>query len=126
MINKDDMAWQEVEIWKFYESEIRFFKKISDDIFIKTILHETKIENIKQQKLRVSEEDIDQLLELIKISLKAIAIVSVYRDFQAELIPPSNENKELFYTKRDQRFENLLMIFLLKVKNDQEIDFTIS
>ena len=120
------MAWQEVEIWKFYESEIRFFEKISKDIFVETVLHEMKIENIKQQKLRVSEKDIDQLVELIRVGLKAIAIVSVYQDFQAKLIPPSNENKELFYAKRDQRFENLLLIYLLKVKNDQEIDFTIS
>ena len=120
------MAWQEVKIWKFYEREIHFFEKITTELFVKTILQEMKIENIKQQKLRVSEEDIDQLLELIKLSLKAVAIVNVYRDFQALLIPPTRKNNELFYAECDHRFENLLMVFLLKVKSEQEIDFTIS
>ena len=120
------MAWQEVNIWKFYEREIRFFEKINTELFVKTVLHEIKLENIKQQKLCVSEQDIDQLSELINLNLKAIAIVSVYRDFQAQLIPPSRKNNELFYAERDHRFENLLMVFLVKVKTDQKIDFTIS
>ena len=120
------MAWQEVKIWKFYKREICFFEKITTKLFVETILHEMKMEKIKQQKLRVSEEDIDQLLELIKLTLKAIAIEDVYRDFQALLIPPSRKNNELFYAEREYRFENLLMVFLLKVKSEQEIDFTIS
>ena len=119
------MAWQEVNIWKFYQREIRFFEKITNELFVKTVLHEMKMENMKQQKLRVSEEDIDQLSELINVNLKAIAIVDVYRDFQAQLIPPSRKNNELFYVERDHRFENLLAIFLLKVKSEQSIDFTI-
>ena len=118
------MAWQEVEIWKFYEKELRFFKKITNELFVKTVIQEMKI--LKLQKLRVSEEDIDQLLELIKLSLKAIVIEDVYRDFQALLIPPTRKNNELFYAERDCRFENILMVFLLKVKTDQEIDFSIS
>ena len=120
------MEWQQVEIWKFYEREIHFFEKITTEIMNKTILQEMKMENIKQQKLRVSKEDIDQLLELIKLSLKAIVIEDVYRDFQTLLIPPTRKNNEVFYAERDHRFENILLVFLLKVKSDQEIDFSIS
>ena len=128
------MAQQEVDqikqekkwIIEFYVREIYFFEKKTTELLLKTILHETKVETIKQQKLRVSEKDIDDLYELITLTLRAIAIVETYKDFLRLLIPPSKENNEMFYAQREQRFENLLMVFLLKVKNDQRIDFSIS
>ena len=113
-------------IWKFYEKEINFFETKTTELLLKTILHETKIEKMEQQKLRISNEDIDQLLELIKLTLKAIAIVETYRYFQMLGIPPSKENNEMFYARREQHFENLLIIFFLKVKIAEEIDFSIS
>ena len=126
------MAQQEVDLMKqkqiieFYMREIYFYEKKTTELLLKMILHESKIEKIMQQKLRVSEEDMDQLLELIKLSLKAIAIVDTYEHFLMLQIPPSKENNELFFARRDQHFENLLAIFLLKVKTEQSIDFTIS
>ena len=113
-------------IWEFYENEIIFFVKKTTELLLKTVLHETKIEKIKQQKLRVSEEDIDELLELIKLTLKAIAIVETYKYFQKLEIPPSEENNQLFYARREQHFENLLIVFFLKVKTAEEIDFSIN
>ena len=41
-------------------------------------------------------------------------------------ITPSEENNKMFVEMREKHFENLLAVFLLKVKNDQSIDFTIS
>ena len=126
------MAQQEVDLMKqkfiieFYIREIYFFEKITTKLLLKTISHESKIEKIMQQKLRVSEEDMDQLLELIKMSLKSIAIVNTYEHFLMLKIVPSKENNKMFFAQRDRQFENLLAIFLLKVKNDQSIDFTIS
>ena len=124
------MAQQEIDyqklIWKFYHDEIIFFEKKTTELFLKTILHETGIEKMKQHKLRISEEDIDKLVELLSLSLKAIAIVETYKYFQSQMIPPSEENNELFYDLRDQHFERLLIIFFLKVKAAEEIDFSIS
>ena len=128
------MAQQEVDqikqekkwIIDFYVREIYLFEKKTTKLLLKTILHETKLEKIKQQKLRVSEEDIDELHELITLTLKAIAIVDTYENFLRLLIPPSKENNEMFFAQREQRFENLLMVFLLKVKTAEEIDFSIS
>ena len=128
------MAQQEVDqikqekkwIIEFYVREIYFFEKKTTELLLKTILHETKIEKIKQQKLRVSEEDIDKLHELITRGLKAIAIVNTYEKFLILQIPPSKENNKMFYAQCEQHFENLLAIFLLKVKTEQSIDFTIS
>ena len=120
------MAQQNYLIWKFYEDEIIHFEKKTDELFLKTVLHETEIEKTIQQKLRVSEEDIDKLAELLALSLKSVAIVETYKYFQSQMIPPSEENNELFYDLRDQHFERLLIIFFLKVKAAEEIDFSIS
>ena len=128
------MAQQEVDqmkqnkewIIEFYVREIIFFEKKTTELLLQTISHENKIEMIKQQKLRVSEEDMDQLLELIKLTLKAVAIVNTYEHFLMLQITPSKENNEMFFTLRDEQYENLLAVFLLRVKNDQSIDFTIS
>ena len=120
------MAQQNYWIWKFYEDEITQFEKKTDELFLETVLHETEIEKTIQQKLRVSEEDIDKLAELLALSLKSVAVVETYKYFQSQMIPPSQENNELFYTLRDRNFRKLLIIFYLKVKTAKEIDFSIS
>ena len=128
------MAQQEVDqmkqnkewIIEFYVREIIFFEKKTTELLLQTIAHENKIEMIKRQKLRVSKEDMDQLLNLIKLTLKAVAIVNTYEYFLMLLITPSEENNKMFVRMRDKQFENLLAVFLLRVKNDQSIDFTIS
>ena len=128
------MAQQEVDLVKqnkewiieFYVREIIFFEKKTTELLLQTIAHENKIEMIKREKVRISEEDLDQLLNLIKLTLKAVAIVNTYEYFLMLLIIPSEENNKMFVRMRDEQFENLLAVFLLKVKNDQNIDFTIS
>ena len=128
------MAQQEVDIVKqnkewiieFYVREIIFFEKKTTELLLQTIAHENKIELIRREKVRVSEKDIDQLLNLIKLTLKAVAIVNTYEYFLMLLITPSEKNNKMFVRMRDNQFENLLAVFLLKVKNDQSIDFTIS
>ena len=58
--------------------------------------------------------------------LKAIANTKTYRYFQMLQILLTDRNMHLFYAKRDEHFENLLIVFLLKIKNEQRIDFTIN
>ena len=116
----------EMWIWQHYQNEINFFERKADEILVETIIHETKMDKRKQQQLQVTEQDIDQLLKLIVKMLKAIAIIETYRYFQMTKILLDNQNTNLFYAKRDQHFENLLMVFLLKVKTEQNIDFTIN
>ena len=131
------MAQKEVDLTKrqwiinFYVNEINFFEKETTELLLKTIIHETKIEKMKKQNLRVSEEDIDELVELIAKCLKSIAIVDTYEYFFLLEIPPTQENNELFYAMRERQFEKLLIVFLLKVKTAQEkekteIDFIIN
>ena len=125
MVQREVDLMKQKQIVNFYMSEIYFFERKSTELLLQLILHESKIEKVMQQKLRVSEEDMDQLLELIKLGLKAIAIVDTYEHFLLLQIPPSKENNEMFFARRDLHFENLLAIFLLKVKSEQSIDFTI-
>ena len=116
----------EMWIWQHYQNEINFFDRKADEILVDTIIHETKMDKRKQQQLQPTKEDIDQLLKLIVKMLKAIAVVETYRYFQMSKILLTNQNTNLFYDKRNQHFENLLMVFILKIKKDQEIDFAIN
>ena len=113
-------------IWQYYENEIIFFERKTDELLTKTIIQETKMEKKRRQQLHPTKKDIDELAEMITSTLKAIAIVKTYRHFQILQIPPSNQNNQLFYARRKQHFINLQTDFLLKVKNENEIDFTIS
>ena len=115
----------EMWIWQLYQNEINFFERKADELLVETIIHETKMDKRKQQQLQPTEEDIDQLLKMIVSMLKAIAIIETYRYFQMLQILLTDQNTHLFYAKRDQHFENLLIVFLLKIKNEEKIDFTI-
>ena len=88
----------------------KFFEREADELLVETIIHETKMEKRKQQ----------QQLQ------PTIAIIETYRYFQMLQILLTDRNMRLFYAKRDEHFENLLMVFLLKIKNEQRIDFTIN
>ena len=114
-------------IWQLYQNEINFFEREADKLLVEIIIHETKMEKRKQQQqLQPTEEDINQLHKMIISMLKAIAIIETYRYFQMLQILLTDRNMRLFYFKRDEHFENLLIVFLLKIKNEQGIDFTIS
>ena len=114
-------------LWQYYQSEINFFERKTDELLAETKIQETKMEKRRrQQQLHPTKKDIDELAEMITLTLKAIAIVKTYRYFQILQIPPSNQNNQLFYVRREQLFRNLLTDFLSKVKNENKIDFTIS
>ena len=114
-------------LWQYYQNEINFFERKTDKLLAETKIQETKIEKRRrQQQLHPTKKDINQLLEMITLTLKAIAIVKTYRYFQILQIPPSDQNNQLFYARREQHFKNLLANFLSKVKNENGIDFTIN
>ena len=113
-------------IWQYYQIEINFFERKTDELLVETKIHETKMEKRRQQQLHPTQKNINQLHEMITSTLKAIAIVKTYRYFQILQIPPSDQNNQLFYAQRDQHFTNLLTNFLSRVKNKNGIDFTIS
>ena len=117
----------EMEMWIYllYQNEINFFEKKADELFVEIIIHETKMEQRKQQKLQPNEGDVNQLYKMIISMLKMIAIIETYRYFQLKKILLTNQNLRLFFVKKDEHFENLLLVFLLKIKNEQSIDFTI-
>ena len=105
-----------MSLWQYYEKEIMFFEKKTDELFTETILKEIKMAQRKKKRLRSSKNDKKQLKNLIASSLKAIAIVETYRYFQILQIVPTEENIQFFYRKREQTFQDLLIIFLSKIK----------
>ena len=109
-----------MSLWEFYQNEIMFFERKTDELFVETMLQEIEIEKRKKKKLKPFKEDIMTLKNLIASSLKAVAIVETYRYFQVLQILPTDQNIQLFYAKREQTFDELLIIFLSKIKKEKE------
>ena len=110
----------EMSLWQYYEKEIMFFEKKTDELFTETILKEIKMAKRRKKKLRSSKNDKKQLKNLITSLLKAIAIVETYRYFQILQIVPTEENIQFFYRKREQTFQDLLIIFLSKIERKKK------
>ena len=111
---------KEMTLFQYYENEIMFFEKKTDEFLIEIILLEIQMEKRRKKRLWSTKEDIEQLKNLIASGLKAIAIVETYRLFQILEIVPSDESIQWFYAKREQCFEELLIIFLSKIKKEQQ------
>ena len=107
-------------LFQYYENEIMFFEKKTDEFLLEIILLEIQMEKRRKKRLQSTKEDIEQLKNLIAMGLKAIAIVETYRLFQILEIVPTHENIQMFYAKREQCFEELLIIFLSKIKRKQQ------
>ena len=118
------MEW--TQIYQRYQEEIDFFKRKADELLVEIVLHETKMNKRKQLKLQQNEEDVNQLYKMIVSMLKTTALIESYQYFQLLKIPLTDQNMRLFCIKTDNHFENLLQILVLKIKNEESIDFTIN
>ena len=106
----------EMSLFQYYEKEIIFFEKKTDEFLLEIILKEIQMAKRRKKRLRSTKVDIEQLKNMIASGLKSIAIVETYRLFQILEIVPTDENIQWFYAKREQCFEELLIIFLSKIK----------
>ena len=110
----------EMSLFQYYENEIMFFNKKTDELLVETIMLEIQMAKRRKKRLRSTKKDIEQLKNMITMTLKAIAIVETYRLFQILEIVPTDENIQWFYVKREQCFKELLIIFLSKIKKKQQ------
>ena len=119
-LSKKKERKMEMSLWKFYQNEIMFFERKTDELFTETMLQEIEINKRRKKKLKPAKDDIKRLKNLIASLLKAVAIVETYRYFQAIEIVPTDQNRQWFYAKREQTFDELLIIFLSKIKREKE------
>ena len=110
----------EISLFQYYENEIMFFEKKTDELMLEVILQEIQMAKRRKKRLRSTKKDIEHLKNMIASTLKAIAIVETYRFFQILEIVPTDENIQMFYTMREQCFEELLILFLSKIKKKQQ------
>ena len=111
----------EMSLFEFYQNEIMFFERKTDELFIETMLQEIEINKRRTKKLKSAKDDIKRLKNLIASSLKAVAIIETYRYFQILEILPTDQNIQWFYAKREQTFDELLTIFLSKIKRKKKM-----
>ena len=110
---------EEIWLFEYYENEIMFFNKKTDELLVETIMQEIKMRKRRKKGLRSTKKDIKQLKNIILTTLRAIAIVETYRFFQILQILPTDENIQWFFVKREECFKELLTIFLSKIKKKQ-------
>ena len=118
------MNWNHIN--QIYENEIHFFKEKTDKLFFDIVTLETELTKKKQQKLQQDEEDLDRLFKLIVLFLESVALINTYEYFKMKKILLTNEKLLLFKDIFNKHFENLLQVMILKIKNEESIDFTIN
>ena len=69
---------------------------------------------------------LDRLFKLIVLFLESVAVINTYEYFKMKKILLTNENLLLFSGIFNKHFENLLQVMILKIKNEESIDFTIN
>ena len=110
----------EMSLFEYYENEIMFFNKKTNELLVETIIQEIKMAKRRKKRLRSAKKDIKRLGNMIKTTLKAIAIVETYRLFQTLEIVPTDQNIQWFYVRREQCFKELLILFLSKIKRKKQ------
>ena len=105
----------EMSLFEYYENEIMFFNKKTDELLVETIMVEIEIAKKRKKRLHVSKKDKKQLKIMIITTLKAIAIVETYRIFQTLEIVPTDKNIQMFCVRREQCFRELVLLFLDKI-----------
>ena len=118
------MNWEHVK--QIYKNEMHFFNQKTDRLFFDIVTLETELDKKKQQKLQQNEKDLDRLFRLIVLFLESIALVNTYEYFKMKKILLTNKNLLLFSDIFKKHFENVLQIMMLKIKNEQNIDFSIN
>ena len=118
------MNWEHVN--QFYQNKMEFYNQILDRLFFDIVTLETKIDKKKQQKLQQDKEDLNRLFRLIVLFLKSLALVNTYEHFKMKKIVLTKENALLFNATFSKHFEIVLIILVIKIKNEQNIDFTIN
>ena len=115
------MNWEQ-----FYQNKIKFYNQILDRLFFDIVTLETKIDKKKQQKLQQDKEDLNRLFRLIVLFLKSLALVNTYEHFKMKMIVLTKKNVLLFNATFSKHFEIVLIMLVIKIKNEQNIDFTIN
>ena len=112
---KETNEMKEITLFEYYEKEIMFFSRKTDELLVETIMLEIKIAKRRKKRLRSSKKDKKQLKTMVITTLKAIAIVETYRLFQTLKIVPTDENIQMFCVRREQCFRELVLLFLDKI-----------
>ena len=119
------MNWKLVN--QFYQNKIEFYNQILDRLFFDIVTLETKIDKKNNKKLQQDKQDLDRLFSLIVLFLKSLALVNTYEHFKMKMIVlTKKKNMLLFNAIFSNQFEIVLIILIIKIKNEQNIDFTIN
>ena len=108
-------------IYKGYEKEILYLQ--GNELLKKIEQYETKMNQLKQQKLQPNQQDLYTLHEMAKKLLHMLSLIYTYRYLQSRNEPLANHNYAWFHNIANSYYLNTLKCFnkKLKVRLNQSI-----
>ena len=119
-----------LDLHESYSREICHLKKQESKLLQKIKLHETKMNQRKQQKLKPHLRQVNLLVRMVKKLIKISTFIETYKYFQILKQPMAN-HQSFFHEVASNYYEDMLKDIVLKIKRinqsaDQSVDFTIS
>ena len=103
-------------IYKGYEREILYLQCRGNELLEKINQHETKMNQLKQQKLQANQEDLYTLEQMTRQLLHMLALIYDNRYLQSMNEPLANHNYSWFHNIVNSYYLKTLKCFNEKLK----------
>ena len=103
-------------IYNIYQKEIVYFIKKGETLLQNIEQYETMLNEKRQKKLQISENDINKLIEMSKNVLRTITLIDCYRYLQLINEPFTNENQNWIYNLINNYYLFLFNCFISRLE----------
>ena len=107
---------QRNSIYNGYQKEILYLQWQGNELLKKINQHETKMNQLKQQKLHANQEDLYTLEQMTRQLLHMLALIYTYRYLQSINEPLANYNYSWFHNIVNSYYLKTLNCFNKKLK----------
>ena len=103
-------------IYKSYQKEILYLQRQGNELLEKINQHETKMNQLKQQKLHPNQKDLFTLQQMTRQLLHMLALIYAYRYLQSMNEPLTNHKYSWFHNIVNSYYLKTLKCFNKKLK----------
>ena len=107
---------QRNSIYNGYQKEILYLQWQGNELLKKINQHETKMNQLKQQKLHPNQKDLYTLQQMTRQLLHTLALIYAYRYLQSINEPLANHNYSWFHNIVNSYYLKTLKCFNKKLK----------
>ena len=110
------MSQQQNWIYKSYQKEIVYLRWKGDELLKEINQYESKLNQLKKQKIQPNKENLDKLDLMIKQLLYMLALIYTYQYFQSQNKPLTSFGYVYFNNTINSYYVNTLRCFNVKLK----------